>query len=202
MTEQLAERRRRLLRDEISRIAVNMFAERGFDNVTVGEIAAAAGLSERTLFRYFATKDELLLGYEHHLWERLGEALAARPHDEGPVTALREAFLATSHVEPQVRERVLQLGRILAQAPELQARTHARRLNNDDVIVEMVAGRLPGRRAKGRDLARVIVSAMSAVAATEFNAWVAAGGRGDPAVRIGEALHLLETGLRQLDANS
>lgn len=201
MTEQLAQRRRRLLRDEISRIAVNMFAESGFDNVTVGEIAAAAGLSERTLFRYFATKDELLLGYEHFLWERLGEALSARPGHEGPVTALREAFLATSHVEPQDRERVVQLGRILAQAPDLQARTQGRRQINDDVIVDLVAKRIRGPKAKSLAAARVIVTSMSAVAGAEFNAWVVAGGRGDPAVKIGDALRVLETGLAQFDSD-
>ncbi|MGV0793263.1 TetR family transcriptional regulator [Mycolicibacterium sp. XJ1819] len=202
MTEQLTERRRRLLRDDISRIAVNLFAERGFDNVTVGEIAAAAGLSERTFFRYFATKDELLLEYENHLWLRLGEALAARPRHEGPVTALREAFLATSHVEPQDRDRVVQLGRILAQAPDLQARSRGRRLVDDDEIVELVAKRIGGSRTKSRATARVVVAAMNAVAGTEFSAWVAAGGRGDPATRIGEALRMLETGLSQFDAKT
>lgn len=201
MSEQLAERRRRLLREEISRVAVNLFAEKGFDNVTVSEIATAAGLSERTFFRYFATKDDVLLEYEQHLWLRLGDALAARPSGEGPVTALREAFLATSHVEPQNRDRVLQLGRILAQAPDLQARSHGRRLVDDDEIVELVAKRIGGPRAKSRAIARVIVAAMNAVAATEFNAWVTTGGRGDPAQRIGEALRMLEEGLAQYDSS-
>jgi AcrR family transcriptional regulator len=200
VTEPLAERRRRLLRDEISRVAMNLFAEKGFDNVTVSEIATAAGLSERTFFRYFATKDEVLLGYEYQLWRRLEEVLAARPPHEGPVTALREAFLATSHVEPQDRERVVQLGRILAQAPDLQARSRGQRLVNDDVIIDLVAARLTGPHAKNRTVARVIVSAMNAVAATEFSVWVQAGGRGNPAVRIGEALGHLESGLAQFDS--
>ena len=199
MTE-LTERRRRLLRDEIRQVAVILFADKGFDSVTVGEIAAAAGLSVRTFFRYFATKDEVLLEYEHHLWHRLSEALSARPRHEGPVTALREALIATSHVNPSDRHRVVQLGRILAQAPDLQARSRGQRLAIDDEIVDMVTKRFSGQSAKNRTTARVIVSAMNAVAASEFSAWVSGGGRGDLAMRTGQALMVLEAGLGQIES--
>jgi AcrR family transcriptional regulator len=199
MTDSLAVRRRRLLRDEIGRIAVNLFAERGFDSVTVGEIAAEAGLSERSFFRYFASKDEVLLDYERQVWDRLIAAVAARPADEGPVTALRQAFLVTSHVLPQDRDRVVQLGAILARAPELRARSRGERLLNDDELIALVAKRFSGSRAEARSAARVIVSAMNSVAAAEFSAWVGGGGRGDPAARIGKALAILETGLAQFE---
>lgn len=199
MTEALTDRRRRLVRDDIGRAAVRLFAERGFDGVTVADIALAAGISERTFFRYFATKDEVLLAYERHVWERLVAAVAARPAGEGPVTALREAFLSTSHVEPADRVRVAQLGGILAQAPELNARSRGQRLINDSDLIELIAARFPANTSTTRNQARVIVTAMNAVAAAEFGAWAQSGGRGDPAVRIGAALALLEDGLAQVD---
>ncbi|WP_328354820.1 TetR family transcriptional regulator [Mycobacterium sp. NBC_00419] len=199
MTEALTDRRRRLVRDDIGRAAVRLFAERGFDGVTVADIALAAGISERTFFRYFATKDEVLLAYERHVWERLVAAVAARPAGEGPVTALREAFLSTSHVEPADRVRVAQLGGILAQAPELNARSRGQRLINDSDLIELIAARFPANTSTTRNQARVIVTAMNAVAAAEFGAWAQSGGRGDPAVRIGAALALLEDGLAQFD---
>jgi AcrR family transcriptional regulator len=197
MTEQLVERRRRLLRDEIGRIAVGLFAEHGFDQVTVADIAAAAGISERTFFRYFASKDEVVLDYERLVQDRLIEALRGRPAKEGAVMALREAYLQTSHVEPEARARVLQLARILADAPALRARAHGERLTYDDALTAEVSRRL--RKKDNAVHARVVVTAMDAVAAAEFRAWAQSGGADDPAERIGHALKLLEVGLIYLD---
>ncbi|MGZ8745904.1 MAG: TetR family transcriptional regulator, partial [Mycobacterium sp.] len=87
MTEALSERRRRLLRDEVGRVAILLFVEHGFDNVTVDDIAVAAGTSPRTFFRYFPTKDEVVLDYERKLQERMLAALKSRPPKEGPVEA-------------------------------------------------------------------------------------------------------------------
>src|SRR5688500_11186488 len=102
----LQDRRRRYVAQEIAQVAMRLFGERGFDDVTVDEIAAAAGISSRTFFRYFATKDEVVLQYQRRIQERLVEALAGRPAGEGPVTALRQAYLHTSRVAPEDRERV------------------------------------------------------------------------------------------------
>jgi AcrR family transcriptional regulator len=197
MTELLSERRRRLMRDELGRIAIRLFAERGFDNVTVDEIAAAAGTSPRTFFRYFSTKDEIVLDYERRLQERLLDALRSRPPAEGPVKALRCAYVATSHVEPADRQRVLQLGRILEAAPALRARANGERMGEDRAVGQHIAQRLGAHPDDAR--VRVIVTAMGAVAATEFQAWVDGGGKGDPAERISESLTVLEGGLAQLD---
>jgi AcrR family transcriptional regulator len=197
MTELHTHRRRRLMRDELRSIAIELFAERGFDDVTVDDIAEAAGISARTFFRYFATKDEVILAYEGRLHERLLTALRDRPASEGGVEALREAYIATSHVEPGNRTRVLLLGRILAQASALRTRTIGERLAEDQDLVGAVARRLGVKPSDTR--ARVVVAAMSAVAVTEFRAWVDDNGKGDPAVRISAALGMLEHGFSRLD---
>ncbi len=197
MTEALSERRRRLLRDELGRVAMQLFVEHGFDSVTVDDIAAAAGSSPRTFFRYFATKDEVVLDYERRLQERLLVALQSRPPGEGPVRALRQAYIETSHVEPAERGRVLQLGRVLENAPALRARVAGERIVEDLALAEHLAERLGAHPDDAR--VRVIIAAMGAVAEKEFRAWVSGGGKGDPAKRISEALALLEDGLGQLD---
>jgi AcrR family transcriptional regulator len=197
MTELLSERRRRLLRDELGRVAIRLFAEHGFDTVTVDDIAAAAGTSPRTFFRYFPTKDEVVLDYERRLQERLLVAVRSRPTGEGPVEALRQAYIETSHVEPAERARVLQRGRVLESAPALRARANGERMEEDVALAEHLADRLGAERNDWR--VRVIIASMGAVAATEFRTWVHGGGKGDPAKRIAEALALLEVGLGQLD---
>lgn len=197
MTEPLAERRRRLLRDEIAHIALNLFADNGFDSVTVADIASAAGISERTFFRYFLSKDEVVLDYERQVHHRLVAAVANRPPTEGPVTALRKAYLQTSHVEPGMRPRVAQLGRILAEAPALRARSHGERLGQDDPLMLEVQRRF--RRPDDSVYARIIVTAMDAVAANEFRSWALSGATDDPGDRIDLALRVLVDGLRSLD---
>lgn len=196
-TESLIERRRRLVRADMGRVALDLFAERGFDAVTVDDIAAAAGTSPRTFFRYFATKDEVVLDYERHLHARLVAAVAARPASEGPVTALREAFRATSHVEPADRQRIVQLGRILDAAPVLRAKAQGERFTDSAALTRVVAERM---RVEDDDMrARTVVAAMTAVAAAEFRAWVDSGGQDDPGERIVTALALVEGGLAALD---
>jgi AcrR family transcriptional regulator len=197
MTEALSERRRRLLRDELGRVAIQLFVERGFDSVTVDDIAAAAGSSPRTFFRYFATKDEVVLDYERKLIERLLVAVRSRPPEEGAVEALRHAYIETSHVEPAERERVLQLGRVLENAPALRARVTGERITEDAALAELLAERLNTRPDDAQ--VRVIITSMGAVAEKEFRTWVRRGGKGDPAKQISEALALLEAGLGQVD---
>ncbi len=175
-----------------------MFVEHGFDNVTVDDIAAAAGSSPRTFFRYFATKDEVVLDYERRLQERLLVALRSRPADEGPVEALRQAYIETSHVEPAERERVLQVGRVLENAPVLRARVTGERIAEDSGARRSTSPNDLGARPDDARV-RVIIASMGAVAEKEFRTWVRGGGKGNPAKRISEALALLESGLGQLD---
>lgn len=197
MTELHSDRRRRLMRDDVRSIAIELFADRGFDDVTVDDIAEAAGISARTFFRYFATKDEVVLAYESRLHERLLTALRNRPAGEDGVEALREAYIATSHVEPANRDRVLLLGRILTRASALRTRAIGERLVEDQALVSDVARRLGVKPGDTR--ARVVVAAMSAVAVAEFRAWVDDNGKGDPAARISAALAMIEHGLSRLD---
>jgi AcrR family transcriptional regulator len=200
MTRSLGSRRRELMRDEIAREAIELFVSRGFESVTVDDIAAAAGTSQRTFFRYFATKDDIVLDYERRLRLRLTEALLDRPEDEDAVTALREAFKQTARVAPADRDRVLQHARILRESPGLRVRANGERFAEDSDLLAAIAGRL--RLPDGHLEVRVVVAAMTAVATQEFWVWVDGGGRGDPAERIAAALALVERGLAVIGEES
>ena len=196
--ETLLARRRRLVRTDLARIAISLFAERGFEAVTVDDIAAAAGISARTFFRYFATKDEVVLDYDRLLRARLLDALDRRPPAEGPVTALRNAYLSTSHVPVDDRARIVQIGHILLAAPALRELAQAVRAAGDEPLVERVAARM-GLDPRHDVAPRTVVAAMAAVASREWQAWVDDGGDGDPAERIANALALVERGLDALE---
>ncbi|MFZ1489583.1 MAG: TetR family transcriptional regulator [Ilumatobacteraceae bacterium] len=78
--------RRRLGRiAELEQLAMEMFAARGFSKVTVDEIAANAGVSARTLFRYFPVKEEILLGYVRRGTQTLVDEIAALAPDPDPI---------------------------------------------------------------------------------------------------------------------
>ncbi|MCX4763123.1 TetR/AcrR family transcriptional regulator [Streptomyces sp. NBC_01275] len=90
----LRERKRRRMYQDVSDIAVRLFIERGFDAVSVAEVAAAAEISKPTLFRYFPAKEDLVL---HRLADHEREAAeavaAARAEGVAPLAALRRNFL-------------------------------------------------------------------------------------------------------------
>lgn len=90
----LRERKRRRTHDAVSAAAISMFLERGFDRVSVADIAAAAEVSKPTLFRYFRSKEDLVL---HRFADHEGEAarvVRQRPAGQTPVAALHRHFLA------------------------------------------------------------------------------------------------------------
>src|SRR3954454_23962679 len=86
------ERTRRAVRDELTQLAKELFVEKGYDETTIDHLAAAAGMSKRTFFRYFASKEELVVGKYEVLGEQLAEDLAARPDGEPLWESLRQIF--------------------------------------------------------------------------------------------------------------
>lgn len=94
MIKNLQSRKRQLVQDAIYDAAIDIFARKGFDETIVEEIAEAAGVSRRSFFRYFETKDDLLALNTIHCGERLVAAVKACPPSLGPLDVLREAVLA------------------------------------------------------------------------------------------------------------
>lgn len=79
-------------RGRLAEAAMALYTERGFDQVTVADIAERAGLTERTFFRYYADKREVLFGGSTELSDRLVAAVLAAPDDRPPLDVLAEAF--------------------------------------------------------------------------------------------------------------
>src|SRR5947207_14476288 len=98
------ERTRRAVRGELAQLAVSLFVEKGYDETTIDDLAAAAGMSKRTFFRYFASKEELVMGKYEYFGEQLAEDLAARPAGEPVWVSLRQIFgRVVDHVESDAR---------------------------------------------------------------------------------------------------
>ncbi|ORV89562.1 TetR family transcriptional regulator [Mycolicibacterium iranicum] len=103
-TPNLHELRRRSTRDALRQAALNSFAARGFANVTVTELAREAGVTERTFFRHFPTKEAVLFqDYETQV-EWLAEALARRPRSESVFDAVLAAIVSFPYDLEVVRQ--------------------------------------------------------------------------------------------------
>jgi AcrR family transcriptional regulator len=92
----LRERKKQQTRQTIARVALELFAERGYEHTTLAEIADAADVSKRTIFAYFESKEDILFCDEPRFYEQLKETLEQRPEDATTVDALRE-FLSSLH---------------------------------------------------------------------------------------------------------
>ncbi|MQS17028.1 TetR family transcriptional regulator [Streptomyces kaniharaensis] len=97
----LRERKKAETREALRSAAARLFAQRGFAETTVAEIVEAAGVSPRTFFRYFDSKEDLLLPDLAASFDRLVRELERRPIEEPPLVALREAVLAAVANAPQ-----------------------------------------------------------------------------------------------------
>src|SRR6478735_9236693 len=89
----LRELKKEKTRTQLMSIAVVMFDERGFDEVTVDDIVSAAEVSHRTFYRYFPSKEDVLFGDHNEKLESFRRAMAERPADESIFDALRRAAL-------------------------------------------------------------------------------------------------------------
>ena len=92
MAATLREQTRGVVRSLLGRSALDLFVERGYDKTTLDEVAAAAGVSRRTLFNYFQSKEDLVLSGLAEQGDQLAERFASRPPGEDPWTSLRFAF--------------------------------------------------------------------------------------------------------------
>ena len=193
----LRERRKRLTAAELEAAAYRLFGERGFDAVTVDDIAAEADVSRRTFFRYFASKEDVLLADHFVQLARLREAIAARPADEPIVTALRNALMSLTSDFEDRKEMIITRARLMRDTPSLQARSLVHQKLWEDAMQEMVATRLGVDPVK--DLRPGVVSAATLAAMrVAFTNWLAAGCDGDLIKLTAEALDFLDGGLGHL----
>ncbi|MGW2824353.1 mycofactocin system transcriptional regulator [Streptomyces sp. NPDC001443] len=136
-----AGRPRATSRPELERIGFELFAERGFDAVTVDDIAAVAGIGRRTFFRYFASKNDLVWGdFEGHLaWLR--KLLANVPEDVPVMRGLRGAIVEFNRFDPETVPWHRRRMELILHVPALQADSTLRYSAWRDIVTEFAAAR-------------------------------------------------------------
>ena len=126
MATGLRERKKEQTRQRIAETARDLFVERGFERVTVAEIARAAEVSEKTVFNYFPTKEDLFYWRMESFAEEMLETIRQREPGESILAAFRRFMLAQRGLlgkhDPEAREELTAITRIITQSPSLLAR--------------------------------------------------------------------------------
>lgn len=192
----MAQRKRQLVSDELTEAALQLMASKGFEAVTIDEIVSAAGVSKRTFFRYFASKEDVVVRFLADMGTGIRAELAARPAGEPPSVALLHAVrvplaVCSGHSESDRALRVVQL---ILRTPALLARFLERQAQWRDDLAEELARR-PWPEAESdlypRLAAGMALNAFDAV----LHRWSASDGAEDPADLIDRAFAVINPAL-------
>ncbi|GAA3617223.1 TetR family transcriptional regulator [Nonomuraea rosea] len=186
----LRERKKAKTRALIQKEALRLFREQGYAATTVEQIAEAAEVAPSTVFRYFATKEDLVLVDQ---FPPFMDALQAVPPDVGPIRAVRMAMKAVTEAQtPEERAEGLAREILMLTVPELWAAS----LENVTGVVRTIQGQLAAREGRAPDDPEIrnVTGAIIGVLFAVWFEWVKDPGMDAPA-QLDQALEHLEAGL-------
>ena len=175
-------------RERLERAAMDLYRERGFDETAVADIAARAGLTERTFFRYFADKREVLFGGASALQDLLTDRIAAAPEALGPLDTVATALEATSAMFEERRPFARARQAVIAAHPALQERELIKLAS----LAAAIAGALRGRGAP-EPAATLAAEAGVAIFKLAFERWMTDSKKRDLARHLRDALDQLRS---------
>ncbi|HEX4588209.1 MAG TPA: TetR/AcrR family transcriptional regulator [Mycobacterium sp.] len=195
-TPNLHEQRRLLTHEALRRAALASFAAKGFGNVTVTELAREAGVSERTFFRHFPTKEAVLFqDYETQV-EWLSEALAQRPASESLFDAVLASIASFPHDLEVVRQAATARTELIS-AERITGHLQVVQSSFAGVITDFVKNRY--RETPDIDLvAEVAGASVAAALVVAVENWGRNGCTGDLGEITATAMNLVRTGLAPL----
>lgn len=165
----LRELTREAVRHHIAQLALDLFSEHGFEQVTVEQIAAAAGISPRSFHRYFTAKEDAVLGDATRWADALRSALLQRPAAESPWEALHAAFATIVSLPESDEESGRRRMRLVTDTPSLRARNTEKHVLWARMLTPVIEDRLSGANRSVR--AEAIVQAALVCFDVALSAW-------------------------------
>ncbi|WP_100475327.1 mycofactocin system transcriptional regulator [Mycobacteroides abscessus] len=188
-------RRPSTTRDEITAVAMTLFAQHGFDEVSVDDIAAAAGIARRTVFRYYSSKNAIVWGdFDSHLGV-MRTLLDETADTVDTSTALRQAVLTFNDFPVDETPRHRMRMRMILEVPALQAYSMLMYTGWRDVIAQFVARR--SGTDPGSLLPQTVAWTLLGVALAAYEQWLA-DESSKLTTLLGKGFDAAEVGLRAL----
>jgi AcrR family transcriptional regulator len=162
-------RKQQVVRDALSAAAEELFLAHGFEAVTVEEIAQTAGVSRRTFFRYYESKEDVIVERSDRLGELLLAELADRPLNEPPLLAIRNALVPAVESGLKERDLVRYVIRLLRETSGLRRAMMEHRNRLEERIAALMARRLGVDSSDNTPMLLAFLT--RALQDTAFNAW-------------------------------
>ncbi|MDN3060039.1 TetR family transcriptional regulator [Streptomyces sp. SRF1] len=194
-TPSVWERSRQMAGREIVDTAIRLFTTQGYEETTIAQIAREAGVSQRTLFRYFGTKEDLVCGDQDELGRLLTKTVKEQPAEVSAWDALRRGFTALLTANHAL-EMTLTLSTLIFRTPALHANYVQKRLRWQFDLVPVIRERLEAAGHAGPEAdheARTVIAVSFACADAATGTWIAGNGTGDPVALYDQALALTRT---------
>ncbi|MDW6065952.1 helix-turn-helix domain-containing protein [Streptomyces sp. FXJ1.4098] len=174
----LWDRTRQLASREILETALRLFTEQGYDETTIAQIAREAGVSQRTLFRYFGTKEDLLGGNQDRFGQVLTDTISELPAEVGVWEALRAGVAAVLALHDS-REQALERFRLLHNTASLRAGWLEKRLRFQEDLLPLIEARMGATAGSADARARAVITTAFACLDAASMTWVDNDGKGD-----------------------
>ncbi|WP_345593453.1 TetR family transcriptional regulator [Streptomyces marokkonensis] len=195
----LRERKKQRTRDTLLRSALELFTERGYEETTVDDIAETADVSQRTFFRYFASKEEVAFFVSRLAEAHFVDAVRRRPPGEAPLDSLRQALVESWSTIGEAVERLVPLElhmrfyRVIESTPALLA-AHLRRATELEEEIALVIADREHLDVEADPRPRVVVAVFGAVMRVTERIWSTRDDAGLAALRDLTASYLDQVG--------
>jgi AcrR family transcriptional regulator len=174
VSDRLWDRTRRRVQEEVVDAALALFLEHGFEETTVDQVVAAAGISRRSFFRYFGTKEDIVFGDLAEQGPVILAALRERPDDEPIWDALAHAFSVLSTLVSPERGAII--GKLVGTSSALRAAHLEKHLRWQEVLAPEVERRVGTGDAPPGLVGEAIVATVLACLDAASTAWLRQGG--------------------------
>ncbi|MGA0532056.1 TetR/AcrR family transcriptional regulator [Hansschlegelia sp. KR7-227] len=187
--EGLRQRKRRETLRRIADRALDLFIADGYEATTLDAVAAAAGISRRTFFYYFKSKEEILLAWQNGFGELFREAILREGANGPPIDVVRDAL--TKLISRYTTDEMIAIDRLMRSHPTLMARKQAKYVEQEGAVFEALCALWPdpNRRVGLRLVAMASLGALRLA----IEAWSAQGSVRAPACYLEEAFAALKT---------
>ena len=182
------ERKRRETLQRIAETGLKLFIEKGYEATTLEAIAAASGISARTFFYYFKSKEDILLAWQQGLPEAVRAAILAESPDQSPIHLVRNAFVKLAVQFNS--EQAVAIDRILRSTEQLRASNQAKFLSMEKAAFEALSEHWP--QARRRRALQVVAMASVGAMRLSVDAWADEGGQKPLASFIKQMFSALE----------
>lgn len=181
--EGLRERKRRETLQRIAETGLKLFVANGYEATTLDAIAEAAGISRRTIFYYFKSKEEILLAYQNGVGDMIRNGVLQESTDQAPIDAVFSALLKMA--AQYNSDQLIAIDKLLRSTEQLRASKQAKYVLQEQALFEALCELWP--EPKRRNALRMVAMASIGALRLAIEAWAQSDGKQSPEKHLRDA---------------